>query len=96
MYLSYLEMKNITPNIIKGKVVTALTNQPLANAHIKIMYGQEEVTTNGNGEFVLRSWQAFPLTLVVEHKYYDTDCINIQKPLDNYIISLKPKQQNEH
>lgn len=91
MYLSYTEMKNMTPNIIQGKIIEHETNQPLANAHIQVMYGQEEVITNIHGEFVLRSWQAFPLTLVVEHTQYDTNCINIQKPLSSYIISLKPK-----
>ena len=91
MYLSYTEMKNMIPNIIQGKIVEQETNQPLAYAHIQVMYGQEEVITNNNGEFILRSWQAFPLTLVVEHIQYDTNCINIPKPLSSYIISLKPK-----
>jgi hypothetical protein len=93
MYLSYTQMKDMIPNIIKGKILVQETNQALANAHIQIMYGQEEVITNSNGEFVLRSWQAFPLTLVVEHKQYDTNCISIQKPLSSYIILLKPKPE---
>lgn len=93
MYLSYTEMKNMIPNIIQGKILEQETNTPLANAHIQIMYGEEEVVTNSNGEFVLRSWQAFPLTLVIEHRQYDTNCINIQKPLSSYIISLKPKSK---
>lgn len=93
MYLSYTQMKDMVPNIIQGKILVQETNQPLPNAHIKIMYGHEEVTTDSDGEFVLRSWQTFPLTLVIEHIQYDTNCINIQKPLSSYIILLKPKSE---
>lgn len=81
----------MTPNIIQGKIVVQETNKPLTNAHVQILYEQEEATTDIDGTFFLKSWQAFPLTLVVEHGNFKTEFVHIQKPLGSYTILLKLK-----
>lgn len=79
------------PNIIQGKIVVQETNEPLTNAHVQILYENEDATTNLNGEFFLKSWQAFPLILVVEHKNFETELVHLKKPLNSYLVQLKRK-----
>lgn len=90
MYLSYNQIKEMTPNIIQGQIVAQHTNEPLENVHVNILYNSESVLSSNNGVFVLRLWQTFPITLVVEHKLFKSRVIKIQSPQKNCIISLQP------
>jgi len=89
MYLSYTQIMDMTPNIIQGKILVQETNKPLTNAHVQILYEQEETTTDIDGIFFLKSWQAFPLTLVVEHCNFKTELVQLQKPLNSHTIFIK-------
>lgn len=91
MLLSYSQITDIQPNIIEGKFVSQQTNLPLSNVHVNILYDDEGVTSTSNGSFVLRLWQAFPVTLVVEHKAFKTQLIKVQSASKDFIISLHPK-----
>lgn len=93
MYLSIKNLIEMIPTIIKGKILSKQTDQAIPNAHVKILYGQndEEVVSNKNGEFIIRSWQAYPLILIIEHKEFETNWYKIQQPTDDNIIHLEQK-----
>ena len=90
MYLSYNQIKEMTPNIIQGKIVSQQTNEPLENVHVNILYDDESALSNNNGQFTLRLWNSFPITLVIEHKKFQSKFIKIQSPQKDCIISLQP------
>lgn len=58
------------PVVIRGVVLDAATQQPVAMAHVFIVKGEEEATTDSKGVFVIRSWQSFPAQIKVQCKGY--------------------------
>ncbi|MCR6719447.1 MAG: carboxypeptidase-like regulatory domain-containing protein [Chitinophagaceae bacterium] len=72
---------------LKGKVVTE-NGQPVPGAHVFVVEGEEEGLSNGKGEFSLKTWNRFPLVLVVKTTGYPVKKINIQKPGDLVQIVL--------
>lgn len=90
MYLSYNQIRDMAPNIIQGKIISQQTNEPLENVHVNILYDQGETISANNGSFTLNLWNTFPITLVVEHKQFQSKFIKIQSPQKDCIISLQP------
>jgi hypothetical protein len=60
------EAQKTAPFIIEGKVVAESTGQPVSNAHVFILDGEEEALTNIKGEFRIKTWQSAPFKLTVE------------------------------
>lgn len=77
--------------IIAGQVVTE-KGDPVRNAHVYIIDGEEEALTNGNGEFSIRSWQKAPIKLTVEKPdLYRKASIIVTDPGRKQVIRLKTK-----
>ncbi len=78
--------------IVEGKVVAANTGDPVVNAHVYILDGEEEALTNNKGEFSIRSWQKAPFKLTAEkHNGYEKTSIVITNPSIKQVIRLKAK-----
>lgn len=90
MIFSSAEIVNFLPAILKGKVVDNRTGKPVAAVHIFISKGEEEVFSNGKGEFVLKTWHQLPVTLTVEHRDYKQQTIRIASETDQPTIFLTP------
>ena len=77
--------------IISGQVVTE-KGDPVRNAHVYIIDGEEEALTNANGEFSIRSWQKAPLKITVEKPdLYHKTSITVTDPARKQVIRLKTK-----
>jgi hypothetical protein len=60
-------MHNSTQQI-KGIVISADTKEPVTNAYLYIIKGEEEALTNAKGEFTITTSEKTPLMLTVIHK----------------------------
>jgi hypothetical protein len=60
------EAQKSAPFIVEGKVVAESTGQPVTNAHVFVLDGEEEALTNNKGEFRIKTWQSAPFKLTVE------------------------------
>jgi hypothetical protein len=54
------------PIVIEGVVLEATTHQPLPNAFVFTVKGEEEALTNERGLFVIKTWRSLPVTLTVQ------------------------------
>lgn len=88
MIFSYTEIVNFLPVTLQGKVVDAQSGKPVAAAHVYIVQGEEEVFTSANGEFSLKTWQKYPVTVTVEHKGYKKQSVQFNAETKQLIISL--------
>lgn len=80
------------PAVIEGRVITETNGQPVANAHVYIIDGEEEALTNSNGEFSIESWQKAPITLTVDtYRHYRKTSIVVANPSKKQLIRLKTK-----
>lgn len=80
------------PVVITGKVIADATGQPVTNAHVYIVEGEEETLTDHNGEFRIESWQKAPLSLTVAtYQRYSKTRIIISNPAQKQLIRLKIK-----
>ena len=66
MFSGSVDAQKSAPFIIEGKVVAESTGQPVTNAHVFILDGEEEALTNNKGEFRIKTWQSAPFKLTVE------------------------------
>lgn len=83
-----------TPVVIEGKVIADATGQPVINAHVYIVDGEEEALTGHNGEFRIESWQKAPLTVTVNtYQHYQKVRVVITDPSRRQLIRLKIKQE---
>ena len=70
---------------IRGVVIAADTKQPIANAYLYIVKGEEEVLTNSKGEFSLTTSEKIPCTVTVIHKDFKQYKLNV----DNHALYFK-------
>ena len=61
-----VEAQKTSPSIVEGKVVAESTGQPITQAHVYILDGEEEALTNNKGEFRIKTWQSAPFKLTAE------------------------------
>lgn len=78
---------------LSGIVYDSLTKQPLAGAIVSINFGDQNIITNGNGEFV---FYLLPdeVTISVRSLGYDIYRKNVILPLTNLEITLNPTSNN--
>lgn len=76
--------------VIEG-VVTNEKKQPLQNVHLYVILGEEEAFTNDKGEFSFKTYQSFPLKLMVESKGYEEKTIALTAAPPRLSIVLKQK-----
>ncbi|MET0391967.1 MAG: carboxypeptidase regulatory-like domain-containing protein, partial [Chitinophagaceae bacterium] len=80
------------PVVVQGRVVDESTGQPVANAHVYIVEGEEETLTGNDGGFRIESWQKAPLTLTVNnYKQYRKTSITISNPAQRQLVRLRTK-----
>jgi CarboxypepD_reg-like domain len=79
--------------MVEGIVISAKNNQPVANAYIYIVHGEEEALTNSKGEFRIETFQKFPLLLTVDHGDFEKTKLTISAPSRKVEVSIKPKAQ---
>ncbi len=88
MIFSYTEIVDFLPVTLQGKVIEAQSGKPVSAAHVYIVQGEEEVFTSANGEFSLKTWQKYPVTVTVEHKVYKKQSVQFTAETKQLIISL--------
>jgi hypothetical protein len=76
MLFSYNNIQQLIPVILEGIVLDKKTGRPLPGAHVYVVPG-EEAFTGADGEFMLKSWQPVPLTIIVEHTDYAAITVKI-------------------
>lgn len=90
MVVSGIAQSGQSPVVIEGKVVAEATGQPVANAHVYIVEGEEEAVTGSKGEFRIQSWQKTPLTLTVNgYQQFGKVRITVSDPTRRQLIRLK-------
>lgn len=77
-------------SVIEG-TVTNEEKQPLQKVHSYTVLGEEETFTNDKGEFSFKTYQPFPLKLIVEGKDYEKKTIELVAPPDKLSIVLTRK-----
>lgn len=76
---------------IKGTVISADTKQPVANAYVYIVKGEEEALTNSKGEFSITTAEQIPFALTIIHKDFKEQKFKINNSSQPVKISLDRK-----
>jgi hypothetical protein len=79
------------PELVKGKIIDIATQSPVENAYIYIISGEEETLSSRNGSFEITTWQAFPLTITINHEQYQKLAVVYKKADDRHVIKLEKK-----
>ena len=77
---------------ITGKIIHTESKKAIDNAYIYVIAGEEETLSTKEGVFKLKTWQKFPLTIVVQHTDYTPRNIVLKNPGAELLISLDKKQ----
>ena len=80
-----------SPQIIKGKVVDVKSQQPVEVAYIYIVSGEEEALSSKEGLFEITTWQAFPLSIKINHDQYRSAEVIYKKGIASQVIQLQKK-----
>jgi hypothetical protein len=91
MLLTYHESIRLSRIVVEGTVLTEGSLQPVVNAFVYTVPGEEETLTDKNGKFKLTTWQPMPLAITVEHGDFTTTSIKITSLPANQCIRLKRK-----
>lgn len=75
--LPMAQLQPIINSTLKGKILDAETNQPLAGADVQIKGTTHQVLTDDNGNFSFVTGQKFPYVLVISHVSYKTSEIKV-------------------
>lgn len=81
-----------TTIIISGKIIHTESRKAIDNAYVYVIAGEEETLSTKEGAFKLKTWQKFPIVVVVEHTEYASREIILKKPTVELVISLDKKQ----
>ena len=76
---------------IKGIIISADTKQPVTNAYVYIVKGEEEALTNARGEFTITTSEHPPFTLTVIHKNFKELKFKVNNSSQQVKISLERK-----
>ena len=88
-YSDYVRVKEATR--LRGTVYDADTGEPLEKVHIYIQLGTEEVLSNNKGEFLLSTWEKFPITVTAALNNYTTETTTIKEAAPDLKITLRKK-----
>lgn len=91
MILSFTDLHNTIPSVLRGQVVSGITGQPVARAYIVAVSGEEETLTDTDGHFTLRTWQRLPVTLTIQHSDYQTSQLVVADTVHAPLIQLRGK-----
>ncbi len=80
-----------SPQIVKGRVVDNRSQQPVADAYIYIVSGEEEALSSKDGLFEITTWQAPPVTIKINHDQYQRSQVVYEKGEAIRVIKLQKK-----
>jgi hypothetical protein len=80
-----------SPQIVKGRVVDNVSQQPVEGAYIYIVSGEEEALSSKDGLFEITTWQALPVTIKINHDHYQRSEVVYKKGEANRVIKLPRK-----
>lgn len=96
LMIIFIVFTSYTPSyttlVINGKIIHTESRKAIDNAYIYVIAGEEETLSTKEGAFKLKTWQKFPLTVVVEHTEYASRKIILQNPTAELVISLDKKR----
>jgi hypothetical protein len=78
--------------LIEGIVLKFENNQPLEKALVYTILGEEEVLTNQDGKFILKTYQPLPLILHIHHSDTEDAALKVESSSKKLTILLKRKQ----
>ena len=88
MIFSYKEALQLIPTTVQGVVIEQSSGKPVNKAHVYTIRGEEEVLSRTSGEFSIATWQKLPVTVVIEHKDYETVKVTVRNSSDKLIVKL--------
>lgn len=77
--------------IISGKIIGE-QNEGISRAYVYVVAGEEETLSLANGNFLLRTWQKLPLTLVIEHSDFGKQKFVISEIRGSITIKLSDRK----
>lgn len=75
MIISFTDYLKTAPRTISGIVENGGTGAPVENALVYVTKGNEEVLSGRSGAFSLKTWQDFPVKIIVEHPDFSTQTV---------------------
>lgn len=78
----------IGQSTIKGEVLDERNDEPLIGANVIIKGSNEGATTDYEGEFIIKTDQAFPLIIQVKYLGYTEKEIELSAASDNLVVKL--------
>lgn len=91
MIISFTDYLKTAPRTISGTVENAGSGAPVEKALIYISKGNEEVLSNRSGSFSLKTWQDFPVKIIIEHPDFTTTSVVLDKNDNAGKIRLQKK-----
>src|SRR3954465_5743502 len=76
---------------LSGKIKDKNTGEPLPGVTVAIKGTTEAARTDGDGKFVLKAANSFPLTLVVPYIGYDKQEYIVESEESNTIFKINPQ-----
>ena len=89
-FFLYHAREGVSPQTVQGTVVSAASQEPLKNAFVHVIEGEEEALTDARGNFKLETFQPFPLTVTVQREHYRKKKIRVAAPGQKLIIAIQP------
>jgi hypothetical protein len=91
IFASSSKKENSSPQLVKGKLLDSRNQQPVEGAYIYIVSGEEEALSSKEGAFEITTWQAFPVTIKINHDQYQRSEVVYKKGEANHVIKLQKK-----
>jgi len=76
------------PNTIKGKVINAGSQKPIANVLVYVIEGEEESLTNAKGEFTIKTRKAFPIRVTAQELSGKRSKVGVTTTAGNVTIQI--------
>ncbi|MCP9749804.1 carboxypeptidase-like regulatory domain-containing protein [Ferruginibacter sp. HRS2-29] len=98
MYLLFLTLQLFISkpvfeaNEVSGTIISEETKSPIDKAYLYVVKGEEEATTDANGNFRFTTWQDKPVKIFISHKNFKSRVITLNGVYRNLRIVLAKSQ----
>lgn len=89
-FFLYHVREEASPQTVRGTVVSAVSQEPLKNAFVHVIEGEEEALTDAKGHFKLETFQPFPVTITVQRENYRKTKLRVAAPGQKLVIAIQP------
>ncbi len=79
-----------TSNLISGRIIDSTTNEPLIAVIVNVKGSTNSVTTDENGDFKLKTYRPYPITLQVSFIGYKTKEYEVTGSQTTFTLALAP------